>query len=191
MEGEYAVKVSVRNALILRRMKALGIKSQTELARLAGISLSQVNALITLRRAPKRHSDGEWVDDAFSLSSALQIEPEELWTEKQRGMALRRNSYEVNMNEEEVQRLTTNGGVERLAIDKERSKIINAALLKLTPREELAVRRRFYEGDTLEEIANDWGVIRERVRQIEGKALRKLRHPSRGLEKYNEEQEYE
>jgi RNA polymerase sigma factor (sigma-70 family) len=95
------------------------------------------------------------------------------------------------MNEEEVQRLTTNGGVERLAVDRERAKVINAALLKLTPREELAVRRRFYEGDTLEEVANDWGVIRERVRQIEAKAIRKLRHPSSGLEKYNEEQEYE
>lgn len=191
MEGEYAVKVTVRNALILRRMKALGIKSQTELAWRAGISLRQVNALITLRRAPKRQHDGEWVDDAFSLSSALQVEPEELWTEKQRGMALRRNSYEVNMNEEEVQRLATTGGVERLAVDRERSKVINTALLKLTPREELVVRRRFFEGDSTDEIAKDWGVGRVRINQIEAKALRKLRHPARGLDKYNEEQEYE
>lgn len=184
MAGEYAVKVSVRNALILRRMKALGIKSQAELARLAGLRVMTVSTLVTLKKAPKNKLTGDWVDAAYALSSALQVEPEELWTERQQTMALKRNSYEVDMNEEEVQRLSTDGGVERLVLDKERTKVISKTLNSLTPREEYVVRRRFFDEDTLEVIANDLGIQRERVRQIEGKALRKLKHPSKKLDKY-------
>lgn len=186
MAGEYAVKVSVRNALILRRMKALGIKSQVELAKLAGLSVMAVSNLIALRRAPRSTISGEWLDTAFALSSALQVEPEELWTERQQNMALRRNSYEADMNEEEVQRLSTDGGVERLVLEGERAKALTKSLNSLSPREEYVVRRRFFEEDTLEDIAYDMGVQRERIRQIEGKALRKLKHPSRGLKKYIE-----
>ena len=58
------------------------------------------------------------------------------------------------------------------------------ALLKtLTPREERVIKMRFGIGDgsehTLEEVGQSFQVTRERIRQIESKALRKLRHPSR------------
>lgn len=53
----------------------------------------------------------------------------------------------------------------------------------LTPREEKVLRLRFGLDDgrsrTLEEVGQEFGVTRERIRQIEAKALRKLRHPSR------------
>jgi len=57
-------------------------------------------------------------------------------------------------------------------------------LLKtLTPREEKVIKMRFGIGDgsehTLEEVGQNFAVTRERIRQIEAKALRKLRHPSR------------
>ena len=57
------------------------------------------------------------------------------------------------------------------------------ALATLTPREEKVLRMRFGIGErsdhTLEEVGRSFGVTRERIRQIEAKALRKLRHPSR------------
>ena len=60
---------------------------------------------------------------------------------------------------------------------------INNALQTLTPREERVLRKRFGIGEntdhTLEEVGQDFAVTRERIRQIEAKALRKLRHPSR------------
>ena len=60
---------------------------------------------------------------------------------------------------------------------------INGALETLTPREEKVLRKRFGIGEatdhTLEEVGQDFEVTRERIRQIEAKALRKLRHPSR------------
>jgi RNA polymerase primary sigma factor len=56
-------------------------------------------------------------------------------------------------------------------------------LKTLTPREEQVLRLRFGVGDgsehTLEEVGKSFNVTRERIRQIESKALRKLRHPSR------------
>jgi len=56
-------------------------------------------------------------------------------------------------------------------------------LATLTPREERVLRKRFGIGErtdhTLEEVGRDFDVTRERIRQIEAKALRKLRHPSR------------
>ena len=60
---------------------------------------------------------------------------------------------------------------------------INLALKSLTPREEKVIRLRFGLDDgrprTLEEVGKEFNVTRERIRQIEAKALRKLRHPSR------------
>ena len=59
----------------------------------------------------------------------------------------------------------------------------DSVLKTLTPREEKVIKMRFGVGDgsehTLEEVGRDFAVTRERIRQIEAKALRKLRHPAR------------
>lgn len=58
-----------------------------------------------------------------------------------------------------------------------------AVLNTLTPREEMVIRLRYGLDDahprTLEDVGKEFGVTRERIRQIEAKALRKLRHPNR------------
>jgi len=60
---------------------------------------------------------------------------------------------------------------------------ISKVLQTLSNREEKVLRMRFGIGErsdhTLEEVGQDFEVTRERIRQIEAKALRKLRHPSR------------
>ena len=67
---------------------------------------------------------------------------------------------------------------------KDLSQQTRRVLSTLTPREEKVVRMRFGINEervyTLEEIGDFFSVTRERIRQIEGKALRKLRHPLRG-----------
>src|SRR4030042_1978413 len=63
------------------------------------------------------------------------------------------------------------------------SETTRKVLASLNPREERVLRMRFGIGErydhTLEEVGQDFDVTRERIRQIEAKALRKLRHPSR------------
>lgn len=70
-----------------------------------------------------------------------------------------------------------------VAIDTNLKDTTNAVLASLTPREERVLRMRFGVGmnsdHTLEEVGQQFAVTRERIRQIEAKALRKLKHPSR------------
>jgi len=69
-------------------------------------------------------------------------------------------------------------------IEKDLTEQIRKVLATLTPREEKILRMRFGIGQdserTLEEVGNDFRLTRERIRQIEAKALGKLRHASRG-----------
>lgn len=61
-------------------------------------------------------------------------------------------------------------------------KQIGRVIESLNPKEQIIIRKRFGIGDdphTLEEVGKEFSVTRERIRQIEVKALRKLRHPSR------------
>ena len=68
-------------------------------------------------------------------------------------------------------------------IGRRRSETIESVLKTLTPREEKVIKNRFGIGDsqeqTLEEVGQEFKVTRERIRQIETKCLRKLRHPAR------------
>jgi len=72
---------------------------------------------------------------------------------------------------------------EEATIQKDRAERVHAILATLTPREEKVLRRRFGIGEetghTLQEVGDEFGVTRERIRQIQAKALTKLRHSSR------------
>jgi len=69
------------------------------------------------------------------------------------------------------------------AIQGDMKKKIDKILCSLTHKEEKIIRKRFGIGGniphTLEEVGLEFDVTRERIRQIEGKAIRKLKHPSR------------
>ena len=98
-------------------------------------------------------------------------------------------SLEIPIGEEEDSHLgdfipdETNMSPEDFAINELLKDEIAEVLLTLTEREEKVIRLRFGLEDgrprTLEEVGQLFGVTRERIRQIEAKALRKLRHPSR------------
>jgi RNA polymerase primary sigma factor len=69
------------------------------------------------------------------------------------------------------------------AIQGDMKKKIDKILCSLTHKEEKIIRKRFGIGGdiphTLEEVGLEFDVTRERIRQIEGKAIRRLKHPSR------------
>ncbi len=78
--------------------------------------------------------------------------------------------------------LATENFIESLDLSKQAQRLLST----LTPREEKILRMRFGIGEktdyTLEEVGKQFGISRERVRQIEERALRKLRHPLRNRE---------
>ena len=92
---------------------------------------------------------------------------------KAAGELLRKNGREPTAEEIAVQ----------LEMEPDRVRELLNVLKSLTPREERVITLRFGLEDgrarTLEELGKEFNVTRERVRQIEAKALRKLRHPSR------------
>jgi RNA polymerase primary sigma factor len=80
---------------------------------------------------------------------------------------------------EDKSAISPSDAVINLSLQEQTRKVLST----LTPREEKVLRMRFGIGEksdhTLEEVGQDFDVTRERIRQIEAKALRKLRHPSR------------
>lgn len=66
----------------------------------------------------------------------------------------------------------------RLVVE-ELKKKLSTVIKTLSTREQIVIKYRFQDNLTLEEIAKNLGVTRERIRQIENKAIRKLRHPAR------------
>ena len=84
---------------------------------------------------------------------------------------------------EDRQRIVEAIGEVDAAIQSNLKETVTRVLASLTPREERVLRMRFGIGmntdHTLEEVGQQFSVTRERIRQIEAKALRKLKHPSR------------
>ena len=56
---------------------------------------------------------------------------------------------------------------------------LREVLLTLTAREERVIRERFFDGKTLEEVGQSFSLTRDRISQIEKKAIRKMQHPAR------------
>jgi RNA polymerase sigma factor (sigma-70 family) len=91
-------------------------------------------------------------------------------------------TYET-VNPETIEALIDNYTAEDMLIAKDGADYIRDILDSLTPREAKVLRLRFGidmpSEYTLEEVGEMFGVTRERIRQIEAKALRKMRHPAR------------
>jgi|GEM_PF-1417886 len=170
--SDYAVKVTIRNGRILRRMRELGIKSQVELAAKAGVSATTLNSIVALRRAPER-TNGQWSHGVENIAAALRCDPEDLFTDAQKTMALPANSMETYMDEASVISLMAGDDMEESAWAKIE---VQRLLATLTPRER-AITEHMMEGGIYEDADPD-GCSRERIRQIHYKALRKMKAAS-------------
>jgi len=187
---ELELTLRVRNNRLKERREALGM-SQPELANAASVSLTAYRELEALRRSPRRQGDGcwRWRDIALQLARFHCVEPEELFPPAV--LAVERPVASRRLNGDDIYPLLS-AHQERLlegpeaALDRaELREQIRRALATLPPRDAEALRLRFGLDDgverTLEEVGVALDVMRERARQLEARALRKLRHPSRGL----------
>jgi RNA polymerase sigma factor (sigma-70 family) len=188
-DGEYRVKVSVRNNLILKAIEDQGHESIKHFCEVYDLKAVDVRNVINFTKRPMQ-PNGEFCTTANKLMEALGAAPTDLWTVEQLELGLTRNSVERVVGQKALDSLLGMDNGEMIAIEtpdeklskRERKLVLIGVLESLPDREQYVIANRFglgCEEKTLEEIGEELGVHRERVRQIESKALCKLRHPSR------------
>jgi len=189
-EDEYLIKVSVRNNLILKAIEDFGYKSISKFCEEHKLNTASVRFLVQFRKKPIDQT-GEFCKVAKDLMEVLGAAPTDLWTAEQLELCLPKNSVEKEIGQRALDKLLGMDNGELIAVEtpdeklsKRESKLVLIGVLEsLSDREQYVITNRFglgCEQKTLEEIGEDLDVNRERVRQIEAKALHKLRHPSRG-----------
>jgi RNA polymerase primary sigma factor len=97
----------------------------------------------------------------------------------------------LGMNTEEALHLIEGSSPDKELENREAVEVVNEMLETLTPKEAKVLRMRFGIGcneHTLEEAGQVLAVTKERIRQIEAKAMRKMQHPSRMVELWNVKQ---
>jgi len=197
----YRVKVTVRNNLLLTAIEDAGYKSAASFAKAIGYTAQEISSLVSLRKPPV-NKDGTFSPLAKDVMEALGAAPHDLWTTEQLTMNLRRNSVDKVVTtkfllDASAMQSVLGGNVlqledatyddiktpEQIQTKKELVERVAKNLDSLSNREAHVLRMRFgIDGGpehTLEEVADNLKVTRERVRQVEAKALRKLRQPAR------------
>lgn len=190
MGGEYRLKITVRNNLILRAIDEMGFRNVAAFCRHYGLHDQSVSSLVAMRKPPINAS-GEFCIEAKNLMEALGAAPSDLWTDKQLTMRLSKNSGERVVDEGAIEHLLESNTAamtlpspEDSLSEKQNARLVDAMLDTLTPREAKVLRLRNGIGcddHTFEEVSKQFEVSRARINQIEWKALRKLKHPSRRI----------
>lgn len=179
---DYRVTVKVRNNRILRAIEESGGSPGQKWCDANGLGYTRVNDFINMTSGPFSAS-GDLYPDALRLCEVLNKIPQDLWSNEQL-YPLEKNFSELNMDYSQVVSMLPTcekfyindfSGVEQ----EETKKLLWKAISTLTQREQEVIRMRFTDEITFDECAEILGLSKERVRQIEVKALRKLRHPSR------------
>jgi RNA polymerase sigma factor (sigma-70 family) len=172
---EYVLDCRLKNNLIVEAIRRQGYATVAQFCDAYGLYQSSIGDLINLKeRAMNR--DGTWRKDALRLANALQVEPDMLFTEQQRITELPTNRAMVELSERQAIAMATDPY--QLAARADMAKNIHKLLSSLPYREQKVLRMRFFENASLQDVADEFDITRERVRQIEGRALAKLRHPS-------------
>lgn len=193
--NEYRIKVTVRNNLILNAIENAGHKNVSAFCRVVGLPKTALTDLISMKKPPIT-KEGEFSTLAKLLMEELCLLPTDLWTSEQLTLQIRRNTAQrsvsadgmraaLGMNAEEMLGLMKPDDLDDVVLKHEMVNVIEEQLSSLSKRQDLVLRMRFGIGcdeHTLEEVGEKLGVGRERIRQIEAKALRLLKHPKRSDE---------
>lgn len=181
---DYRVTIKVRNARIISALAEKDEVVGSIVAAKIGISYGKLLDLSNLKLSPIK-KDGSLIPEVVKLCDYLNKVPTDLFSPDQI-FPLETNTAEVDMTAEEVEilMLPASGGVnpETLLASSQSKTALNELLDSLTPRETKILKLKYgmdCDEHTYESIAQMFDVSKERIRQIEAKALRKMRDPSR------------
>lgn len=175
--ADYSLKVTIRNGRILDAIREAGFDSQSAFCRANGLNVAPVNALIAMRTRPVSESDGRLSGTAQALCDALCALPDDLWSDEQLWVRLPKNSWEFDISRDQVQMMLDGRSMDEKFESHGAAKLLE----NLSERQKKVLRKRFFEEKNLDEVGMDMGVTRERIRQIEAKALRRIRMASAGV----------
>jgi len=183
-EFRVGMKVRLFNWSLDRAIRAKGWK-RIEAAKACGVSLHTLFWWLSFKSYPREHKRME-------VSIVLGVPEDIIFPEAIEGFRITKQPEPVSFGKEEAVAL----GLCSQEVDPEQVAIqaslqdslqdsLQEAMQGLREREKLVLRLRFgldgEESRTLEAVGAVLGVHRERIRQIEAKALRKMRHPSRSI----------
>jgi RNA polymerase sigma factor (sigma-70 family) len=170
---DYRINVTIKNALLLSAIENAGYKSGQRFADMVGISYyGSLMPYVNLTRSPIGE-DGLIRDCAWDLCDFLGASPSDLWSDNQL-TPLKTNRSSVDMNMNGIRALIQDGP-EKVTNQEQVKKIIGNALDSLTERQAMVIKKRFFDELTLDEIAGELKLSRQRIRQIQGKAIRNLK----------------
>lgn len=193
---DFRVNVRLFNNQMRERRERLGL-SASAFCEMHGVDYATYIYLESLKRSPLTSGRGgfgkakpiTWTPTAIKVAKALGAEPETLWPDAV--LDIERREGELRVDAEQMAALISPPdplSPDRLLAAEETNDALKAALGCLSKREYEVIAQRYAldgtesgDGETLEQVANRLELSRERVRQIEAKAMRKLRSPSSGL----------
>jgi RNA polymerase sigma factor (sigma-70 family) len=186
--SDYRLKITIRNARLLRAIEAAGYRPGSSFADAVGISYGgQLLPYLNLTRSPLG-PDGLLRASAWALCDHLGASPNELWSDEQL-VPLVSNAVYKDLSYDQVKALSATPDDDHLdpqvlAGKSEAARLLLKSLDTLTRREAWIIQERFGINtcaSTVEEVASRLELSLARVRQIELKALDKLRKPARGV----------
>ena len=185
--SDVRVRISFKNDLFQQLLDEQELPMY-KLATVIGLSMSHFMGLKSLKRSPfAPHNREEYSNTAYKIAAYFRVPPEILFPEDiyrikwpsylEKRFPVERIAALVESEDQKLRALMPHEAAE----ENDRNKLIDEMLGTLTSREERVIRMRFGIGDveeahTLEEVGQDLEVTRERIRQVEAKAIRKLRH---------------
>ncbi len=190
MSGDIRVIVTVKNAVLLRAMEAAGFDTATALAKASSVNNGTVGDYLNLKLAPF-DADGNLRPSIQRMARALGCLPEDLFPAAFLRRALATNKAHRDVSSADIPALLGHDAPS-IAYDPERAAVVRAALAALDvgiaalrPREQRVLKLRYgLDGEnphTLDEIAREFGLSKDRIRQIQCRAERLMRHPGRNL----------
>jgi len=187
---DYLLQIKIKNGPMMGIMRANNMDTAAELSRKTGVTQTIVGKYLNLQSIPF-DTAGRWKETVVRISEFLKVPPEMLFPEQHLTKALKDNVIEGEVSLEEMKELVSTAGVDQISetIQKDSQDELHDRLERgwesLHPRERRVLELRFginqeAEKDqthTYGEVGEGLGVTGDRIRQIEAKALRKLRHP--------------
>jgi len=178
--------VSVRCLAMVKYRERNGLTGAAAAA-LAGVDASAWSGLESLVDSPLQPSamrDGlpladSWRKKALAVADLIGLPPEMIWTEAVRAVKQRQVTMEVAAADlEAVAMMAAQRTPDEMADVREKTRLLGESLGCLSEREQRVVVGRYVEELAYEELGQELGLTRERVRQIEMRALAQLRKPS-------------